>query len=238
MIALFTDFGWADPYVGQVHAVLRAAAPSVPVIDLFHAVAPFNVQAAAYLLPAYARSLPPGTVFVCVVDPEVGSARPAVTVRADQHWFVGPDNGLFVPLARRAQSLEVWQIEWRPAQLSATFHGRDLFAPAAAALARGARLSGARTRLQCEPAWPEDLARIVHIDRYGNAITGLRACALAATEMTVRGRSLPRAHHFDEHRPGTLFWYENSSGLAEIAATRASAAALLGLALNDEVTLR
>lgn len=235
MIALFTDFGVADPYVGQMHAALRASAPAVPVIDLFHAVAPFNIQAGAYLLPAYVRTFPRDTVFVCVVDPGVGSDRAPVILRAGAHWFVGPDNGLFVPLARRAPNLEVWRIDWRPERLSATFHGRDLFAPVAAALALGERPPASPARLECQPEWPEDLPQIIHIDRYGNAITGLRAAGLGAMTLTARGRILARAGHFDGQPPGALFWYENANGLAEIAATRASAAERLGLTLGDPV---
>jgi len=237
MIALFTDFGLADPYVGQVHAVLQVAAPGVPVIDLCHFLAPFNIQAAAYLLPAYVAPFPADTVFLCVVDPGVGGARPAVYLRADQYWFVGPDNGLFFPLAQRARHLEVWNIEGHAEPLSATFHGRDLFAPVAAALACGLRPPGSVAVLHDQPGWPQELARIVHIDRYGNAITGVRAAKIVARYLTVRGVRLEHARYYDQREQGQPFWYENSNGLVEIAATRASAAELLTLAINDEVAL-
>nr|AKQ01249.1 putative protein, putative protein [uncultured proteobacterium Rifle_16ft_4_minimus_1560] len=129
MIVLFTDFGLTDPYVGQLHAVLAREAPGAPVIDLFHSVPDFNIRAGAYLLPAYAREFPPGTVFVCVVDPGVGSGRRAVMLKADKCWYVGPDNGLFEMVQRRATEYECRAIRWRPPGMSASFHGRDLFAP-------------------------------------------------------------------------------------------------------------
>src|SRR5581483_10791489 len=137
MIALYTDFGVADPYVGQVHAVLAQAAPGVAVIDLLHAVPNFDIRAGAYLLPALGAELPADTIFVCVVDPGVGSERRALIVRADGRTYVGPDNGLLHVVWQRARSRECRAIDWRPARLSASFHGRDLFAPVAARLACG-----------------------------------------------------------------------------------------------------
>ena len=134
---LFTDFGAADLYVGQVKAVLQREAGSVPVIDLLHEAPAFNVLASAHLLAALAAQLPPDSVTLAVVDPGVGGARDAVALNADGRWFIGPDNGLMSVLAARAVRLAAWRITWRPAALSASFHGRDLFAPVAAAVTRG-----------------------------------------------------------------------------------------------------
>ncbi len=174
MIVLFTDFGLADPYVGQLHAVLAHAAPGVPVIDLFHAVPSYDVRAGAYLLAAYACAIAPGAVFVCVVDPGVGSARLPVMARIDGSWYVGPDNGVLAVLARRAQRVESYAIRWRPERLSDSFHGRDLFAPVAARLAGGEQPAAEPAPLTL-PDWPADLAQVIYIDHYGNAITGTRA---------------------------------------------------------------
>src|SRR5882757_10859172 len=137
MIALFTDFGLSGPYTGQMVAVLQQTAPGVPVIQLFADAPAGNPKAAAYLLAAYAAWFPPGTVFLCVVDPGVGGARAPLMIDADGRWYVGPDNGLFELLLRRAKSAQTRAITWRPEKLSASFHGRDLFAPAAAQLAKG-----------------------------------------------------------------------------------------------------
>ena len=160
MIALFTDFGLADPYVGQLHAVLAHEAPGVPVIDLFHAVPDYDVRAAAYLLPAYTQSIPAGGVIVCVIDPGVGGAREPVMLCADGRWYVGPDNGLFSVLASRAARVECRSIQWRPTVLSASFHGRDLFAPVAARLARGDIPESTPVSLT-QPDWPAELMQVV-----------------------------------------------------------------------------
>ncbi|MHA1114521.1 MAG: SAM-dependent chlorinase/fluorinase, partial [Alphaproteobacteria bacterium] len=131
MIALFTDFGAAGPYTGQVKAVLAQDAPGVPVIDLIADAPACDPRAGAYLLAALAPEFPPGTVFLCVVDPGVGGPRAPLIVEADGRRFVGPDNGLFEIVTARHR-----RIDWRPARLSTSFHGRDLFAPVAARLAR------------------------------------------------------------------------------------------------------
>jgi hypothetical protein len=237
MLALFTDFGVADPYVGQLHAVLAQAAPDVPVIDLFHAVPAFDVRAGAYLLPALARTFPPGTIFVAVVDPGVGGERAPLMLEADGHWYVGPDNGLFTLVARRARQARALVIDWRPERLSASFHGRDLFAPVAARLARG-EMPPHHVAPLTIPAgdWPDDWPRVLTIDHYGNAITGLRACALdPAATVVVAGQRLRHARVFAGVAPGAAFWYENSSGLVEIAVNQGHAAQRLGITLGAPV---
>lgn len=240
MIALFTDFGLTDPYVGQLHAVLAQEAPGVAVIDLFHAVPDFDIRAGAYLLPAYARGFPAGTVFVCVVDPGVGGARRPVMLRADDCWYAGPDNGLFHVLARRAARHECRLIRWRPPQLAASFHGRDLFAPAAARLARGEMPDSEPTALTVPAGelWPDELAEILYVDHYGNAISGLRAAAIRPTQLLrVGGEVVKYGRVFADVMTGVPFWYENANGLVEIAVNRGSAAASLGLRPGDPLTL-
>src|SRR4051812_16992956 len=122
-IFLFTDFGAADIYVGQVKAVFTHEAPQVPVIDLLHDAPAFNAKAGAHLLAALAPQIPFGSVTMAVVDPGVGSTRQAVIVDVDGRWFVGPDNGLLSVLASRAEKHSVWQIAWQPARLTPSFHG-------------------------------------------------------------------------------------------------------------------
>lgn len=236
MIVLFTDFGLEGPYLGQLRAVLAREAPGVPVVDLFNDLPPFNPRAAAYLLPALAAEFPVGSVFLCVVDPGVGSDRRAVVVEADGRWFVGPDNGLFAPLARRARRLACWELTWRPQRLSASFHGRDLFAPVAGRIARGMGLPGQPRPLQglVGGDWPEELREVVYIDRYGNAVTGLRAAAVGpGAVFRVNGARLGRRRTFAEAPPGEPFWYENSNGLVEFAVNSGSAARQLGLAVGS-----
>jgi S-adenosyl-L-methionine hydrolase (adenosine-forming) len=237
MIVLYTDFGPGGPYVGQLHALLAQQAPGTIVIDLFHDLPRHNIRAAAYLLPAYTRGFPPGTVHVCVVDPGVGSTRRPLIVQADHRWYVGPDNGLFHVLAQRARQLECLEILWMPAQLSDSFHGRDLFAPVAAQLVRGLQPASAPVAMTAPvPDWPDDLPQVLYIDHFGNAITGLRADRLAQdARLQIGDTTLARARTYSETGAGAGFWYENSNGLAEIAVNQGHAGATFNIAVGDPV---
>ncbi|MCR9221626.1 MAG: SAM-dependent chlorinase/fluorinase [Alphaproteobacteria bacterium] len=226
MLCFFTDFGWAGPYVGQMRAAAAAAAPGLPLIDLMHDAPAFRPKPAAYLLAALLRDLPEGAAVCAVVDPGVGGARRAVMLEADGRKLIGPDNGLLAIAARRADRADWREVLWRPERLSASFHGRDLFAPAAARWAIGERPeSRPLSDAPIGADWPEDLAEIVHIDGYGNCLTGLRADRAALP--------LPRKRTFADAAPGEAFWYENSCGLAEIAVNQGSAAERLGLSVGD-----
>src|SRR6476620_11272589 len=138
IITLLTDFGTTDAYVAEMKAVLLGAVPEATLVDLTHAVPPGDIRAGAYLLGRSWHRFPAGTVHLSVVDPGVGTTRAALALRAHGHWFVGPDNGLFTPVLRDAEVEAV--VLPVPAEASPTFHGRDLFAPAAAVLACGAPL--------------------------------------------------------------------------------------------------
>lgn len=239
MIVLFTDFGPFGPYQGEVRRVIHGIAPGQPIIELLNDAPAFNPKASAYLLAALVRDFPPGTVFLCVVDPSVGGGRLPVVAQADGKYFVGPDNGLFELLARRAAQSKFWKIDWRPAGLSATFHGRDLFAPVAARLALGEAPPGAAFRPDGNADWPDDLAEVIYIDHFGNCWTGLRAASVGAKKvMRVWGLSLRRAATFSDLPPGEGFWFENSSGLIEIAVNKGRANAALGLNIGSAVELR
>jgi S-adenosylmethionine hydrolase len=240
MIVLITDFGLYGPYTGQMKAVLHQFAPGIPVIDLFADAPVGNPKASAYLLAAYAGWFPVGTVFLCVVDPGVGGTRPSMFLEADGRWYVGPGNGLFELVQRRAGETRSWDIGWKPERLSASFHGRDLFAPVAGMLARGEpppgrpREEGADRRAD----WPDDLCEIVYVDHYGNAMTGLRAAMLPSNgRLAVADRVLERARTFSDLPPGAAFWYENSNGLAEIAVNQGRADRELGLSIATPIEI-
>lgn len=240
MIALFTDFGIAGPYVGQMKMVLHRLAPTASVIDLMHDAPAHDARSAAYLLAAMIDIVPAQAIVVAVVDPGVGGDRPPVLAQADGRYFVGPGNGIFELVLRRAERARCHAIDWRPARLSASFHGRDLFAPIAAKLALGEKPPlgerdppGAR-----QPDWPDDFARIVYIDRFGNAMTGLREGALQpADTIEIAGSALSHARTFSAVRAGQAFWYVNANGLIEIAVNGESAAARLSLRVGDTVTV-
>ena len=240
MIVLFTDFGLEGPYTGQMKAVLHDTAPEIPVIDLFADAPAGNPKAAAYLLAAYAEWFAVGAVFLGVVDPGVGGERPPIIVEADDRWYVGPGNGLFELIERRAGKVRSWEIEWKPKRLSASFHGRDLFAPVAALLARGEAPPGRPLKDEAyrHADWPDDLAEIVYVDHFGNAVTGLRAAALPRNvRLAAAGQVLEGARTFSDRPPGTAFWYENSNGLVEIAVNQGRADHVLGLTIGVPVEI-
>ena len=240
MIVLFTDFGLEGPYTGQMKAVLQRMAPRVAVIDLFADAPAFDAKRSAYLLAAHARELPPGSVILGVVDPGVGGPRLALSVEADGVWFVGPDNGLAELLWRRARRRRALRIDWRPERLSASFHGRDLFAPVAARLALGEQPQATALERPWSKAaqWPDDLAEIVYVDRYGNAMTGLRAGELGPeARLSVNGVALRRQRTFGSVAQGAGFWYENANGLAEIAVNQDRADRVYGLAIGSRIKL-
>jgi len=240
MIVLFTDFGLAGPYTGQMLAVLHREAPEVPAISLFADAPAGQPRPGAYLLAAYAAWFPAGTVFLAVIDPGVGGARRALMVEADGRRYVGPDNGLFELVLRRAAAARAWEIAWRPPSLSASFHGRDLFAPVAARLAAGADPAslGGPVAPRREAGWPDDLAEIVYIDHYGNAMTGLRGASVPPTARITAGpHAVAPAPTFSAVAEGAAFWYVNSNGLVEIAVNRGRAADALGLAVGTPVVV-
>ncbi|MCC7446905.1 MAG: SAM-dependent chlorinase/fluorinase [Anaerolineae bacterium] len=182
LIALLTDFGLSDPYVGVMKGVIATHCPSARMVDITHYVSPQGIRQAAYLLRSAYRYFPSHTVFLVVVDPGVGTERRPVAIQADHGMYVGPDNGVFSGVLDEVDS---WQavVLWPPEHLSATFHGRDLFAPVAAQLACGCSLSDVGTPtvdLVRTPLPRVNVAaqhmlegEVLHIDHFGNIVTSL-----------------------------------------------------------------
>lgn len=242
-IFLYTDFGWNGPYVGQMHGAILAQDPGARIVDLMHDAPSRDPKRAAYLLAAVIRDLPLDAVLVAVVDPGVGGARDALLVEADGRKLVGPDNGLLEIAARRADRVARYTLQWRPETLSASFHGRDLFAPAAAIWSKGRppactpTLPTATGRPWAD--WPDDLDAVLYIDGYGNAMTGLRTASLPdpVRLSLADGTAPPRARTFSDVPQNFGFWYENSLGLAEIAVNGGSAAQKYDLRVGDKIYL-
>lgn len=236
MIVLFTDFGWAGPYVGQMRAVLARNESAPPVVDLMHDAPPFASRAAAHVLAALAEEFPLGTVFVGVVDPGVGSDRMPVIVEADGYWFVGPGNGLFDVISARATEPRWWRITREPERQSVTFHGRDLFVPVAAALARGESVPGE----PIEPPHGEEagaeLAEVVYIDHYGNAMTGLQAPRTPGGSLRLGDDAVPGGRTFSDVAAGEGLWLVNSLGLVEVAVNQGDAAQQYNLSVGSPVS--
>lgn len=246
MIVLFTDYGVTGPYLGQVENVLHLAAPGAPVINLMADAPAHRPKPSAYLLAALAGEFPEGSVFLAVVDPGVGGDRTPVVLEADGRWFVGPDNGLLEMVRRRAvPPPRCWEIRWQPDRLSNTFHGRDLFAPVAARLAAGETPDDGKD-FHSLPVdgmlatnWPDELAEIIYIDGFGNAMTGTRAGAVSDdAKIEISGAVIEKAGKFSDVPEGRPFWYENANGLVELAVNRRRADEELKLSIGCHFTVR
>jgi len=248
LITLLTDFGTADPYVAEMRGVLYSRIPGVTLSDLSHGIAPGDVAAAAYLLGRTWHRFPEGTVHLVVVDPGVGTGRAAIAFGAGAHWFVGPDNGVLTPVLDRIGGPVVAVPP--AADAAPTFHGRDLFAPTAAALARGVALHELGEPLptvpvRLTPALPFHegkvvVGEVIAVDRFGNLITNLTAAevppyAVLEAEDAEVG---PLRRTFGDVASGQLVAYLGSSGQVEIAVRDGSAARRIGLGVGGRVRAR
>jgi S-adenosylmethionine hydrolase len=232
-VVLFTDYGTIGPYVGQLKTALLKHGHAGPVVDLMADAPVFDPQASAHLLAALCPQMPDDCVMLCVVDPGVGTDRHAVVMEADGRFFVGPGNGLLEIVARRATMTRFWRIVWEPTDMSATFHGRDLFAPVAARLAQGMapRQAGCvESRWDRQEHWPDDLYRVIYVDGFGNVMTGIRARTIGPDSVvTVHGHALTQARTFGDRPVGQSFWYKNSIGLVELTVNAGRANICLGI---------
>jgi S-adenosylmethionine hydrolase len=252
VITLTTDFGQVDGYVAAMKGVILRICPDVEMVDITHEVQPQAVPQAAYLLSFAAPYFPPGTVHLVVVDPGVGSERRAVAVQGARAQYVAPDNGvLSLALAKDAAraAVELVAPRFRLPEISTTFHGRDIFAPAAAYLACGALMEEMGPSVPASDLIPLPLsqpvvgapgtwqAEILHVDRFGNLVTNLVATD-AVTSMTILagGQHIRGLHQtFADVEPGQLVAYVGSGGYVEIAVREGNAAQRLGLAAGDPV---
>jgi S-adenosyl-L-methionine hydrolase (adenosine-forming) len=248
IITLLTDFGTSDSYVAEMKGVLLSGASQAVLVDVSHSVPPGDVRSAAYILGRTWHRFPRGSVHLVIVDPGVGSTRSALALATQGHWFVGPDNGVFTPMLHDAAVEAV--VLPVPESASATFHGRDLFAPAAAALAQGAGLSqlgqplaGFPERLAYTPPHAEGkslVGEVVYIDRFGSLITNLTADMVpSAAQVEVEDLDLGSLKQtFTDAGIGGLLAYIGSGGAVEIAARNGSAAKRLGVGIGARVRAR
>lgn len=257
VLALLTDFGTRDGYVGVMKGVILGVAPECRLVDLTHDIPPQDVRAGAWVLGTAWRYFPEGTIFLCVVDPGVGSERRPIAVRAGGRIFVGPDNGMLSYVLASCQVERAVVLDkplYHLPLASATFHGRDIFSPCAAHLARGILLEAVGTIIPAaslvtlplsQPVW-EDAATLVghvlHTDRFGNLISdfdaGLTGAILAtpSIELGIAGYTITnRAATFADGPAGEPFALRDSSGHLALAVRDGSAAALLGADEGDEI---
>ncbi len=247
-VVLLTDFGHDDHYVGVLHSILLRDAPGVQRIDLVHTVPPGDVRTGTFFLRSAEEYLPAEAVILAVVDPGVGTERRAVAVLARGRWLVGPDNGLVAAFGQPERAVE---LDCETMQLdtpSATFHGRDLFAPAAARLARGDAPESLGPEVDPEELEPmliphpevEDrrIAGVVqHIDRFGNAVTNIRADQVPgdAEVRTGWNRVRQKVATYGEAPADTAVFLAGSSGFLEVAMRGQSVASVLNIRLGDVI---
>ncbi|MEW5762281.1 MAG: SAM-dependent chlorinase/fluorinase [Bacillota bacterium] len=246
-VILLTDFGW-DVYVGVMKGVILSICPTAQVIDLAHNIAPQNIREGAWLLLTNFRYFPEGSIFVAVVDPGVGSARKALAVATKGYYFIGPDNGLLYPAATRAGVAAIVELDV-PEDASFTFHGRDVFAPAAARLAAGMPFSGLgkagtfTVRLNFTPAGRE--GEVVYVDRFGNVVTNLpplpgrrsyTVTAIGKEEVYFKSE-LPFFSAYADAPEDVLFLITGSGGTLELSVKNGAAAPRLGVRVADRMVI-
>nr|WP_320011837.1 SAM-dependent chlorinase/fluorinase [uncultured Desulfobulbus sp.] len=255
IITLITDFGLDDPYVGQMKGALLSGCPQATLVDISHAVPPWNIHAAAVTLATSYACFPRGTIHLVVVDPGVGSERQMIAAHGNDHYFVCPDNGILSLLLDEGTVATVHQLDAQPTGrlISPTFHGRDVMAPAAAALATGKRLASLGavlplaqlSRLDLPLLQPGKTAvrgQVLSIDHFGNVRTTIRVPRSQASpphmkHVEICGRRLTTfATNYAQVEKGALLVLVDSSGFIEIAANQASATTLLGCVPGEPVT--
>ena len=256
IIALLTDFGTADYYVGSVKGVILSINPNARIVDITHEIPPQDIEAGAFILLASHSAFPRGTTFVAVVDPGVGSARRPLVVQTERHFFVGPDNGLFsyVYDVTAHKSFHATNEKYFRHPVAPTFHGRDVFAPVAGYLSREkdpslfgpsikdeVRLPSSRPTKAGEHVWH---GKIIHIDHFGNCITNITREILGERQerqarLTVKGKTVRSFRRFftEENGKEELFALWGSAGFLELAALKRSAAEILSAKRGDLVTL-
>jgi S-adenosyl-L-methionine hydrolase (adenosine-forming) len=252
-ITLLTDFGTADYFVGAVKGAILSVNPRAVIIDITHGIPPQDIAAAAFTLLAAYKTFPAGTIHVAVVDPGVGSTRRPIILSANEQFFVGPDNGLFTYIYDREPSPRVFHVTaekyFRP-EPSSTFHGRDIFAPVAAALSNGVKPrkfgpaidDAVRLRVSLEPEVLKNgdvRARIIHIDRFGNCITNItRDLVKPGSSLVINHKTIRHFRDFyGEDSDASPFAIWGSAGFLEISVNGGSAAKNLRVKRGDEVVL-
>ena len=256
-IGLLTDFGLADPYVGQMKAVLAKKAPACPIVDISHDVTPFNVAQAGFFLAASYEHFPKDAVILAVVDPGVGTTRRIVALHLDERLLVAPDNGLLSLALKTAWSGHIRAYDLSsaldaPRKISHTFHGRDVFAPLTAWLALGGDPAGLGQEM--DPAdlvchdWSQPAvtpghaaAHVLHIDRFGNCVLNLEAGSLGIPRKldltSPAGGRLDYVTTYADMPEGEPGLLEGSQGFLEIAVNQRSAAKRFGLSMGDAIQL-
>jgi S-adenosyl-L-methionine hydrolase (adenosine-forming) len=256
LVTLTTDFGWREPFVGIMKGVMLSRAPNLRFIDMAHEISAFEAVEAGFWLSRTLQYFPPGTLHVAVVDPGVGTPRDLIVALSEGQAVLAPDNGLLAPLAVRSQIDKLIRLNYARlvqfgiSDVSATFHGRDVFAPLAAELASGRCQPedlGSEIPKLSEGGWPAITTRadggvagvIVAVDRFGNLISNIEASkvmSLVAPAIVIGGMRLPLMRTYGEAQKGGHLGLINSFGVLEVAEARGSAAQTLNLGVGAPIS--
>jgi S-adenosyl-L-methionine hydrolase (adenosine-forming) len=252
IIALLTDFGTRDYFVGAMKGAILSVNPNAQIVDITHEIPPQDIRSAAFTLGACYKDFPEKTIFVAVVDPGVGSTRKAILVESENYYFIAPDNGLLSFVLHEETNPRIFELtnkKYFAGKVSSTFHGRDIFAPVAAHLSNGVEPNefGARTEdlIRFETAAPRRIsdekieAEIIHIDRFGNLITNLKPEDLPENFSLEINETRIETHlkYYAEAGIGEMFSVTGSAGFLEISAFRDSAKNLLNAEIGWKVLL-
>jgi S-adenosylmethionine hydrolase len=253
VIALLTDFGTQDYFVASMKGVILTINPDATIVDITHEIPPQDIDSAAFILKACYNDFPHNTVFLCVVDPGVGSERKALVVETESYKFVAPDNGLLDFVLAEADNFEAFEItnkQYLRHDITSTFHGRDIFAPAAGHLSASAPPSrlGTLISLDIQASKLEERddsrlpieAKIIHIDHFGNLVTNIRNRELLDDAgVEINGRQISKLYDFyAQAGVGELFLIRGSAGLVEISVCNGSAQAELGAACGNRLVIK
>ena len=261
VVTLLSDFGLSDPYVAEMKGVIRSIAPNVEIIDISHGIEKHNIAAGSFVLETAVPFFPDGSIHVAVVDPGVGGSRKPVSVACDKGVLVGPDNGLLFRAAEKLRFQNAYQIQnaqFMTANVSSTFHGRDIFAYAGAKIARGTNPSLAGPNLQRmvrldipDPEFSKDhiTCRVLYVDSFGNVVTNISGPNMERFGLRERVRVRIMSNDGDQFEGlTTISYFEipdgrfglllGSQGYLEIALKEASAAARLHVRPLDHLKLR
>ncbi|WXG42748.1 MAG: SAM-dependent chlorinase/fluorinase [Promethearchaeati archaeon SRVP18_Atabeyarchaeia-1] len=259
IIALLSDFGLNDPYVASMKGVILSICRRAVLIDITHAVAKFNAQQGAYLLAATVSYFPPGTIHVCVVDPEVGTERKALLIKTRRSYLVGPDNGVLIPAADKEGLERVIEIRNRKyvlGRISSTFHGRDIFASVAGHLAEGVSAAEFGPEIEeyvrqkpSKPLVSRDRAvgQIIHIDGFGNIVTNIspdelnelkiRAGSMISVGIGLVTKRMKFCSTYNEVDVGEHLALVGSTGFLEVSVNRGNASSIHNAQEGSQVTV-
>ena len=254
IITVTTDFGITDPWTAIMKGVMLRINGRANIVDISNSVPRCDIKCAGYLLGSCVPWFPRGTVHLAVVDPEVGGARRAIAVQGENHFYVGPDNGIFTLALRRDKfvgAVEIQPGKWTLDNISKTFEGRDVFAPVAAHLSNGVSLETLGTEIKREDLTTLELpgnelhggllrTSVLHIDNFGNLITMLHVGDLDRPVLSVKigERVIPMKSTYSDVRDGEALAYWGSSGFCEIAVNKGSAAEELGVKSGDVLEIK